>query len=539
MLVFSGIVSSESGSKKMQSYAPQHQRSRAGSSGNAKPCNSLMRSSRPSGHLHSALGNQALQRLLQSEPAGVETRSHANPATSIQPKLKVGSPGDSFEREADSVANQVMNMPALSRQQLQMKSTGQDELSAAAPPIVHDVLHSSGQPLDAQTRGFMESRFGYDFSDVKLHTDARAAKSAQALNANAYTVGQHIALGEGQYSPQTPAGKQLLAHELTHVVHQSGGSSGAPTLQRQPQGQAKPTKNYPFSVTTKGCNGSEQSPFKEDQIKAAAKAAFEKARDGNCIKNESLKDKILAGYDGLEITCKDDAPEDKCAETVGMFFRSIDLYKTAYNSSKCPDLEVSIFHEVVHFAQSIISPHGDISWDCQDACYPDSDKHEPKRGTASGCNFQRGLLPFFGVSRGKTLGGPSASYLRFYAGYEKRRWIASFIDVDLGLSLSFIGETETGQPRNVSPGGTLALFTSAFRFDPGKFGGFYASTSGGVGLAKQGSKFGMGAEVLVGGGVRWRMLDLSINAGANFDVTRETGLNNFSVAATLTFSPQY
>lgn len=93
------------------------------------------------------------------------------------------------------------------------------------PPIVHDVLRSPGQPLAAATRAFMEPRFGYDFSGVRLHTDDRAAESARAVNARAYTVGNHVVLGAGQYSPEASSTQRLLAHELAHVIQQSSFSS--------------------------------------------------------------------------------------------------------------------------------------------------------------------------------------------------------------------------------------------------------------------------------------------------------------------------
>ncbi len=93
------------------------------------------------------------------------------------------------------------------------------------PPIVHEVLSSTGQPLDAETRAFMEPRFGYDFSGVRVHSDERAAESAQAVNAMAYTAGRNIVFGEGEYKPWTSEGKRLLAHELTHVVQQRGQPS--------------------------------------------------------------------------------------------------------------------------------------------------------------------------------------------------------------------------------------------------------------------------------------------------------------------------
>ncbi len=90
-----------------------------------------------------------------------------------------------------------------------------------APPIVHEVLRSPGRPLDQATRAYMEPRFGHDFSQVRVHTDARAAESAQAVNALAYTVGHNVVFGAERYNPNSNNGRQLLAHELAHVLQQS------------------------------------------------------------------------------------------------------------------------------------------------------------------------------------------------------------------------------------------------------------------------------------------------------------------------------
>lgn len=92
------------------------------------------------------------------------------------------------------------------------------------PPIVHEVLRSAGQPLDAQTRAFMEPRFGHDFSKVRVHKDEKAAESAYSVNALAFTVGQDIVFGEGQFQTQTEVGQKLLAHELTHTIQQGATS---------------------------------------------------------------------------------------------------------------------------------------------------------------------------------------------------------------------------------------------------------------------------------------------------------------------------
>lgn len=91
----------------------------------------------------------------------------------------------------------------------------------SVPPIVGEVLRSPGRPLDANTRASMERRFGHDFSQVRVHADEKAAESAQAANALAYTVGRDVVFGRGQYAPHTASGQRLLAHELTHVVQQS------------------------------------------------------------------------------------------------------------------------------------------------------------------------------------------------------------------------------------------------------------------------------------------------------------------------------
>jgi hypothetical protein len=102
---------------------------------------------------------------------------------------------------------------------VQRRSDGQAEPSTV-PPIVQEVLHSPGQPLDADTRAFMEPRFGHDFSRVRVHTDAKAAESARAVSALAYTVGRNVVFEAGRYAPTTSRGLGLLAHELVHVVQQ-------------------------------------------------------------------------------------------------------------------------------------------------------------------------------------------------------------------------------------------------------------------------------------------------------------------------------
>ena len=101
---------------------------------------------------------------------------------------------------------------------------------------MHEVLRSPGQPLDEATRAYFEPHFGHDFSGVRVHTDAKAAESARAVDALAYTVGHDVVFGSGRYSSGTSEGKRLLAHELAHVVQQRGGDAG-PSLQRFTAGE--------------------------------------------------------------------------------------------------------------------------------------------------------------------------------------------------------------------------------------------------------------------------------------------------------------
>ncbi len=160
----------------------------------------------------------------------------------IQAKLKVGAVNDPLEHEADRVADQVLGMaapeasiaaapPQISRKcesceeedrKLPKKSAGPQSTADEVPGLVHEVLRSPGQPLDPTTRYFMESRFGHDFSSVRVHSGAAAGQSAQDLSAHAYTVGHNIEFGAGRFALETHEGRRLLAHELTHVVQQGG-----------------------------------------------------------------------------------------------------------------------------------------------------------------------------------------------------------------------------------------------------------------------------------------------------------------------------
>jgi hypothetical protein len=185
--------------------------------------------------LQRQVGNQAVLAMLRSG--------------ALQAKLKVGAVDDPLEHEADRVADQVMRMPGpgvsvaaappqVSRkcaaceeeEKLQKKPAEPQAAASEAPSIVHEVLRSPGQPLDAATRTFFEPRFGRSFEHVRVHADADAAASARAMNALAYTIGRDIIFADSHHQPRTNEGRRLLAHELAHVVQQRGS---ARALQRQ------------------------------------------------------------------------------------------------------------------------------------------------------------------------------------------------------------------------------------------------------------------------------------------------------------------
>ena len=127
--------------------------------------------------------------------------------------------------------------PGLERSAINHHSANRD--SDAVPAIVHEVLRSPGQPLDSSTRAFMEPRFGHDFSQVRLHTDAKAAESASAVHAAAYTVRSDIVFGSRNHVPETVSGRELLAHELAHVVQQTSAGPGMTTQISKPSDSAE------------------------------------------------------------------------------------------------------------------------------------------------------------------------------------------------------------------------------------------------------------------------------------------------------------
>lgn len=119
---------------------------------------------------------------------------------------------------------------ATKKMSLQRRKVDNGSQHIGVPPSVHEVLRSPGQTLDAESRAFFEPRLGHDLSQVRVHTDAKAAKSARDVNAVAYTVGQNVVFSDAQFAPRSESGQRLLAHELAHTIQQR--SAIIPSLEK-------------------------------------------------------------------------------------------------------------------------------------------------------------------------------------------------------------------------------------------------------------------------------------------------------------------
>lgn len=173
----------------------------------------------------------AIPTLAKSEAAPTKTPTPARFSSSrsvlLQRKCACGGDGgagagcETCQKKEAEEQKKVQEQKKPHEQKLQ-KSASSPSRTASAPPIVNQVLNSPGRALDAPTRSHMEPRFGRDFSGVRVHTDSRAAESARAVDAHAYTVGQHIVFDHGKYDSDSRGGQHLLAHELAHTVQQHG-----------------------------------------------------------------------------------------------------------------------------------------------------------------------------------------------------------------------------------------------------------------------------------------------------------------------------
>ena len=331
-----------------------------------------------------ATQRQTLQR--KCDCAGhADTRQPSVPSSA----LRISQPGDAFEQEADRVAEHVMRMPgpvepagagssiqllqpgpdidpeassALMRKGLRggpcessPDETAEQEdeetavmakrdgsgPSSATPTLVSRLRQSreGGAALPASTRGFMEARFGFDFSHVRVHADSNAADMARAMHAAAFTFGNHIYFNEARYAPATGAGSKLLAHELAHVIQQTAGRFQALAPARQ-------------TVLQRAGGGSFVQPYRLNGFPPAEEAAMNAAIPIAISKVKSCSKLSWWGRRMTRIAIDDRRYDYKpdlglCGWTFpGSWY--IEIGKDAFVPATCCDLASTIAHEASH-----------------------------------------------------------------------------------------------------------------------------------------------------------------------------------------------
>lgn len=233
----------------MQAFATRQGSYAAGPRPSARP-------SPPSRHRSTNPLWQNMALRIQRSCACVGSTGLAGECAECARKLTINPTGDRYEREADRVASEVMRpQQGIAQRQVEKEQKAEvvqrEPLSARITPLaaraedslqssaagragdgastastaVHDALRSPSEPLDHDTRRFMESRLGRGFGRVRIHAGNAAADSAGQIGARAYTIGSNVVFGSRQYAPGTLEGKRLLAHELVHVVQQRGAAS--------------------------------------------------------------------------------------------------------------------------------------------------------------------------------------------------------------------------------------------------------------------------------------------------------------------------
>ncbi len=199
----------------------------------------------PARHSRQAVGlySRYIQMKEDNKPL-IRRRAESDYDTYINPKMDVVDSEDASEKEADATTDQVMSSPGSdSDEKVQAKSLAgsinrKGQSGRSGVPVSGNTASyvnglSGGRPLSRQERSFYEPRFGADFSTVRVHNDSKAHEAAQSINAKAFTSGNNIVFGKGQYSPDSSGGKHLMAHELTHTIQQNKGTVNRLVISRQ------------------------------------------------------------------------------------------------------------------------------------------------------------------------------------------------------------------------------------------------------------------------------------------------------------------
>jgi Domain of unknown function (DUF4157) len=317
------------------------------------------------------LGNQKTQQLVAQmrRPAQVQRScSCGGQCESCKGKAAEEEESKVVQRQASTLANAAAGVDSGGEGAGSASSSG---LAGGAAPADVIPADSPGQPLDHGTRSFMESRFGADFSDVRVHSDTRAAASADELAANAYTTGRDIYFAAGKYAPNSPDGQHLLAHELTHALQQ--GSSTRP------------------AITAKLGDGLKIVPPDHPLELVAERAAEEFLPDAEVMQTGEERKRIDATGNALAIQTKSHKPGGSntpqrigtTGETGRLIFRQT---TTSPGTPGGPDPCLDLLQAIIHFLNEVekrIRDALDDKWDLF-KFRPGRNPEEPDAGTWDG-----------------------------------------------------------------------------------------------------------------------------------------------------------
>ena len=318
----------------------------------------------------------------KNEGSTLYPASHIN----IQRKVSIGALNGPLEHEADSMADKVMRMPEPNVIQRKCAHCEEEEKAQRKPSesfiqkkssetngvsyTVANTIQStkgSGNALPEATKSFMESKFGANFSDVKIHTGNYASQLSKELNAQAFTVGNDIYFNEGKYAPESSGGKHLLAHELTHTLQQDN------QIKRQPAAP-KNSKRFKYhNVNVVIRSSCDDAGFGLNVVEDAFKRALDKIFDSTCIE-ASRRKAIQANLvkNGYDVRCLDSAKlqnKGACAESTGFSIPAniLTLGSKAFAGGSCGDLASTILHEIIHVTRGRFEE--DVSASCEASCF--------------------------------------------------------------------------------------------------------------------------------------------------------------------------
>lgn len=294
-------------------------------------------------------------------------------ATSVQAKLSLSAPGDKFEREADHSADAFVNSaPDISHSAAPMNSTVQTQCAECEQDatLARSVFGSSarssgrsgadhaaaavasnGSPLPASIRRPYEKHFQRDLSAVRLHTDKQAHHGAESINARAFTLGNHIGFGAGEYAPHTRRGQHLLAHELTHTIQQSGGN----TLRRYSTTDCDETSRATIRARVRHAKAMLNNAIARltaDPVTAETQRLFANHFGGwaewrrDIVVSHLRRDLEIFGDDDLQYQCETD---DDCRAYTYWVFGDVHLCPNWLNDSSLNEQAETLIHELHHW----------------------------------------------------------------------------------------------------------------------------------------------------------------------------------------------